>query len=180
MYPVFTSGTGSIKELDIDNITGPLVYIPSTSTLSCSNLSISNPINSTNTSAAGAGQIGFIVESSGTTTNLPTQTVTVLTSITLNPGTWMIIFNVSLDVSSADYRVYQVEISTSDTGFNGSLSYLQGVVYGSSTGNYLYGPDYMTSLVVSSTTQFTRYGLVRITISGTATGIGKMKAVKIA
>ena len=34
MYPVFTSGTGTLSSLNIDSVTGPLSYNPSTSNLS--------------------------------------------------------------------------------------------------------------------------------------------------
>ena len=80
----------------------------------------------------------------------------------------------------------EISQSTDSLDVNGSLSYCtRHCIAGlSSTGNYIYGPDYMTSLVVSSTTQFTRNGSFtsfRILLSaGTGTGIGKMKAVKIA
>ena len=76
MYPVFTSGTGSLQSLNIDNVTGTLSYIPSTSSLTCANLIVSNPIISSNTSnPTSSGQLGYVQTATFTSQSLTNRCI---------------------------------------------------------------------------------------------------------
>jgi hypothetical protein len=186
MYPVFTDGAGSLKSLYIDNVTGPLSYVPSTSTLSCANLIVSNPIITSNTAQPSSGQLGYIQTATFTALQtLANNTLKNLGSITLSAGTWFVILETTITAVTVTYKGYSIEISSTSSAFDSpaDYSFIQ-ETYPNTTAQTS-NSSYNTRGIFSSTSSFTLYGNIKVYVTGigpgkTIKGDGSIQAIRIA
>ena len=185
MYPVFTSGTGSLQSLNIDNVTGPLSYIPSTSSLTCANLIVSNPIISSNTSnPSSSGQLGYVQTATFTSQSLSNGVLKNLGLITLASGTWFVILNIFYPTNSAVFKGYSCEISNSSTAYNSpnDYSFIQ-ETYPNATSATTRHFFYNTCSIYYSGSSFTRYVNIKAHFTGSGASVtasGGIQAIRIA
>ena len=180
MYPVFIDSTGTFSTLNIDAASGPLTYVPNTATITCANLSLRNPIFTTNTAAATSGQLGYIQTSSALTpVGLTNSTITNLVSIGLSAGTWRLAFFCSITCSGTRYYSYNLGMNTNSLDFDmGSTSYKQDTVPSQSADSKIM---YSVTEMYTSNDTFTVYGLFRPYFDGgTIYAVGSLQAVRIA